>query len=232
MCRTKKSYIPRSENRFELISNYQPDDPPQNCKHTKSKPRHRLGIKTPEKHRIILMGDSKIHGCAEKLASILGSAYKVVGITKPNTNLRAIINSYKQLAENLTKKDVMIICGCTRDVARNEAKEGLRTISEFAKLTSNTSVIVMCVPQRFDLQPTSCVNQEVIAFTRKLSHVHVCNMSITRNHFTYHGLHLNSQGKNWITNKWKPTITSMTSKLTTVPTTTTTITPSSLEGKE
>ena len=126
----------------------------------------------------------------------------------------------------------MIICGGTRDVARNEAKEGLRTISEFAKLTSSTNVIVTCVPQRFDLQPTSCVNQEVIAFNRKLqktlkthSHVHVCNMSTTRNHFTYHGLHLNSQGKNQITNKWKPTLTSMTSKLTTVPTTTTTVTP-------
>ena len=104
----------------------------------------------------------------------------------------------------------MTICSGTRDVARNEAKEGLRKISEFAKLTSNTNVIVTCVPQRFDPQPTSCVNQEVIAFNRKLqktlktySHVHFCSMSTTRNHFTYHGLLLNSQGKNWITNKWK-----------------------------
>ena len=208
MCRTRKSYIPRSENRFELISNNHPHDPPQNCIHTESKPRHRLRIKALDKHRIILMGDSQICGCAEKLASILGSAYNVMGITKPNANLRAITNSYKQLTENLTKKDVMIICGGTKDLTRNEAKEGLRTISKFAKLTSSTDVIVTRVPQRFDLQPTSCVIQEVIAFNRKLqktlktySHVHVCKMSTTRNHFTYHGLHLNSQGKNWLTNK-------------------------------
>jgi hypothetical protein len=32
----KNSYIPRSENRFELISNYQPYDPLQNFIHTES----------------------------------------------------------------------------------------------------------------------------------------------------------------------------------------------------
>jgi len=31
--------------------------------------------------------------------------------------------------------------------------------------------------------------------------MHVCSMSTNRDHFTSHGLHLNSQGKNWIINK-------------------------------
>jgi len=52
------------------------------------------------------------------------------------------------------KKDVVIICGGTREVGKNEAKDGLRTLSEFAKLTVNTNVIVMCVPHRSDLQPS------------------------------------------------------------------------------
>ena len=60
----KNSYIPRRENRFELISNYPPHDTPQNCIHTESKSRHRLRIKAPDKHRIILMGDSQIRGPA------------------------------------------------------------------------------------------------------------------------------------------------------------------------
>jgi len=62
-----------------------------------------------------------------------------------------------------SKKDV-IICGGTRDVS----KDGLRTLSEFAKLTLNTNVIVMCVPHRFDLQPSSCVQEEVKSLNRKL----------------------------------------------------------------
>ena len=113
----------------------------------------------------------------------------------------------------------MIICGGTRDVAKNEAKDGLRTLSEFAKLTVNTNVIVMCVSHCFDLQPSSCVNEEVESFNRKLqktmktfSHTQVCNMSTNRDHFTSHGLHLNSQGKNWMTNKWVSIITPIISK--------------------
>ena len=103
----------------------------------------------------------------------------------------------------------MIICGGTRDVAKNEANDGLRALSEFAKLTTCTNVIVTGVPHRFDLQPSSCVNGEVESFNRKVqktmkpfSHVHVCSMSTNRDHFTSHGLHLNSQGKNWIIHKW------------------------------
>jgi hypothetical protein len=40
-------------------------------------------------------------------------------------NLRAITNSINLKDENVTKKDVVIICGGTRDVAKNEAKDGL-----------------------------------------------------------------------------------------------------------
>jgi hypothetical protein len=81
--------------------------------------------------------------------------------TKPNANLRAITNAINLKDDNLTKKGIVIIYGGTRDVAKNETKDGLRTLSEFDKLTVNTNVIVMCVPHRFDLQPSSCIHEEV-----------------------------------------------------------------------
>jgi len=62
----------------------------------------------------------------------------------------------------------VIICSSTRDVAKNEAKGGLRILSEFAKHTINTNVIVMCVPHGFDSQLSSCINKEVELFYRKL----------------------------------------------------------------
>ena len=49
----------------------------------------------------------------------------------------------------------------TRDTAKNEANDGLRILSEYAKLTLNTNVIVMCFLHRFDLQTSSRVNNEV-----------------------------------------------------------------------
>jgi len=147
-------------------------------------------------------------GCSGKLSDILGSSYNIFGITKPNVNIKEITNSINLKTENLTKKDVVIICSGTRDVAKNEANDGLRTLSEFVKLTLNTNVIVMCVPHCFDLQPSLCVSKEVELLNRKLqktvktfSHMHVCNMSTNKDHFTSHCLHLNSQGKKWIINK-------------------------------
>ena len=72
----------------------------------------------------------------------------------------------------------------------------------------------MCIPHCFDLQLSSCINKEVESFSRKLqkamktfSHIHVCSMSTNTDHFTSHGLNLNSQGKNWIINKWASIIT-------------------------
>jgi len=134
-------------------------------------------------------------------------------------NKKEITNSINLKNENLTKKDVVIICGGSRDVAKNEANDGLRMLSEFAKLTLNTNVIVMCVPHHFDLQPSSCITKEVESFNRKsqktmktFSHMDVCNMSTNRDHFTSHRLHLNSRGKNLITNKWVSIITPIISK--------------------
>jgi hypothetical protein len=134
-------------------------------------------------------------------------------------NIRAITNSIILKDENLTKKFVVIICSGIRDVAKNETDDGLRILYEFAKYTINTNVIVMCVPPRFDLQLSSCVNKEVVPFNRILqktmktfSHMHVCIICTNSDRFTSRGLHLNSQGKNWIINKWACIITRIISK--------------------
>jgi hypothetical protein len=77
------------------------------------------------KHRIVLLGDSQVQGCSDKLSDILGRSFNSFGITKPNVNLGAITNSINLKDENVTKKDAVIICGGTRDVAKNKAKDGL-----------------------------------------------------------------------------------------------------------
>jgi len=84
----------------------------------------------------------------------------------------------------------------------------------------------MSAPTRYDLHPSSCVNKEVESFNRKLqkfmkihNHIHVCSMSTNRDHFTTHGLHMNTQGKNWITHTWASHIKTLTpsSSLTPIP---------------
>ena len=56
------------------------------------------------KHRIVLLGDSQVRGCPQKLSDILGSSCNIIGITKPNANIRASSNSINLKDENLTKK--------------------------------------------------------------------------------------------------------------------------------
>jgi hypothetical protein len=147
-----------------------------------------------------------------------------MGITKPNANTKGITDSLNLKSENLTKKDVVILCSGTRDIAKNETNIGLRYISQFANTTATTNVIVAYAPMSFDLQPTSCVNKEVATFNRKLqktikihSHVKLCPMSTIRDHFTTHGLHMNTRGKDWITNTWASIIKTLQTNSRTTP---------------
>ena len=86
-------YIPLTKNRFEPISNHQLLDPPQFCAHTKLKTTQRSRNSAQNNHRIILLGDSQVRGCSDKLSDMLGSSYNIFGITKPNANRKEITNS-------------------------------------------------------------------------------------------------------------------------------------------
>jgi hypothetical protein len=95
-----------------------------------------------------------------------------------------------------------VVWGGTRDVSRNESLKGLNQISQFVESHSQTNVVVVNVPHRFDLEAHSCVNDEVKAFNRTLSKLtknclNATTLTVTsdRDHFTKHGLHLNKKGK-------------------------------------
>ena len=63
-------------------------------------------------------------------------------------------------------------------------------------------MVVVDAPHRSDLETSSCVNKEVIVFNRKLhkilkphNYTTQINLSMERDHFTKHGLHMNGSGK-------------------------------------
>ena len=72
----------------------------------------------------------------------------------------------------------------------------------FVERHSQTKVLVVNVPNRFDLAEHSCVNYEVKVFNRKLdkhmkSFQNAATVEVTsdRDHFNQHGLHLKRNGK-------------------------------------
>jgi hypothetical protein len=64
-----------------------------------------------------------------------------------------------------TKICVKVVWGGTKDVEKNETRNGLGQLMYFVKENSD---IQMCVPYRFDLHVNSCVNKEVEVFNRNI----------------------------------------------------------------
>lgn len=103
--------------------------------------------------------------------------------------LCAITSLINLKTEKLMKKDIVIVCGGKRDVAKNEANIWLR---HFAKHRMNTNVIALCAPHCFYLQSFSCVNKEANTFSWKLQnvtklsrHIQTYSMSNNRAHLYY-----------------------------------------------
>jgi hypothetical protein len=72
----------------------------------------------------------------------------------------------------------------------------------FINHRSNTNILALTAPHSHNLQETSCINNEVQVFNKKLHKIFRARESVTildiklhRNDFTQHGLHLNTAGK-------------------------------------
>ena len=103
--------------------------------------------------------------------------------------------------------------GGTRGVGKNEMEKGLHQIKNFVENQRQTNFIVTSVPCRRDLDPKSCINDEVKMYNRKLEkYLKVCDntriieVDSNRELFTRHGLHMNSKGKEQIARKIAQTI--------------------------
>ena len=79
--------------------------------------------------------------------------------------------------------------GGTREVGRNETEKSLHQIKNFVENHKQTNVIVMSVSCRYDLEPKSCVNDEVKVYNRKLKKKHLKVHDNTC--VLYHLLHIN-----------------------------------------
>jgi lysophospholipase L1-like esterase len=174
--------------------------------------RSRRNLKNKD-HKVILIGDSHARELADKISKYLGNSYEITGYVNPGTGLEVITNSAKNEIDNLTQKDVVIVCGGANNVSKNESVKGLKCVTQFVQHRRNTNVIIMKAPHRFDLEESSCVNKEIKVFNRKLkqimkryNHTEVIDMRVNRDQYTKHGLHMNKRGKEHIARKTADTI--------------------------
>jgi hypothetical protein len=163
--------IPVINNRYELLENI--DDHENvyvNREYQRNYGKVTIGKKKTRRNgsRVINMGNSQARGMANELQYILGKDFETLGIVKPGSNIKEITNTLNPTVSSLTKKDVCIVWGGTRDVAINESENGLRLMKDFVARQNHTNLVVITVPHRHDLQESSCVNGAVNIFNRKL----------------------------------------------------------------
>jgi len=97
---------------------------------------------------------------------------------------------------------VVVVWGGSKDVVKNETKQGINWIKSFVETNKHTNIILMEVPHRHDLIQDSCVNKKVGKFNsimRKHMKVYenaeVVKVNLDRRAFTKHGQHMNAMRK-------------------------------------
>jgi hypothetical protein len=86
-----------------------------------------------KKHKIILIGYSYARGCAAEIKLNLDEGYEVQGFVNPGTGVNTITTSAKTDIQHLSKRDVVVLWGGSKDVGKNETKKGINCIQRFVK---------------------------------------------------------------------------------------------------
>ena len=154
------------------------------------------------KNKVLIIGDSHARNCATKLQDNLSSEFSISGYVKPGANMYEISKTVREELQTFKSDDFIVIWGGANDISKNNAKVALKLLSEFVIEHKGPNIVLINSPHRYDLIPESCVNQEVSKFNRKLNkimktqtHVKILELELNRQHYTRHGLHLNSEGK-------------------------------------
>jgi hypothetical protein len=120
----------------------------------------------------------------------------------PGSGLSTITTSAGSDIQTLSKQDVVVVWGGSRNVGKNETKRGINRVKNFVETNKHTNIILMEVPHRHDLIQHSCVNKEVGKFNsimKKHMKAHenteVIKVNLDRGAFTKHGQHMNATGK-------------------------------------
>ncbi|KAG8274505.1 hypothetical protein J6590_106421, partial [Homalodisca vitripennis] len=157
---------------------------------------------------ILICGDS--HG--RDLAYHLNKAHKsnkAFGFIKPGGRSKDILNHENIEELNLKKRDILVsVCGAN-DVAKNEANEALKNITDTLNKFSQMNIVLVNIPNRYDLAEWSVVNKEVRKTNKSLEtlcrqhpNVTLVQASEAERHLhTQQGLHYNYRGKMWLARK-------------------------------
>ena len=116
------------------------------------------------KHNIVIIGDSYARNCAAELRQNLDTKFAISNYVKPGAGMSVITHTVKEEIKKLKSNDVVVVWGGSIDIGKNNTQDALRHLSNFGEKRRKVNIVVMSAPPRYDLIPSSCVNNEVIRF--------------------------------------------------------------------
>jgi hypothetical protein len=96
-----------------------------------------------EKHKIIVYGNSHARGCAPEIKLNLDEGLEVQGFVNSGTGVHIITTSAKTDIQHLSKQDMVVVWGGSKDVGKNETK---RVLTVYRDLLRHGNFILMDVP--------------------------------------------------------------------------------------
>lgn len=188
-----------TRNRFEVLSTDEGEEAGEKADSNEE------GKDNPKKNKILCCADSHGRDLAWHLNKIQ-KKHETVSFVRPGGCTRQVLNIGNIEQENLGKNDVLVIIAGSNDVAKNEADEMFDHMSKTLENTCGTNVVLVELPNRYDLVDWSCVNKEVAKtnlrlkeLSYKYSHATIVKASrAVRSLHTQHGQHFNIQGKQWL----------------------------------
>jgi hypothetical protein len=88
-------------------------------KEDREKMRKKANKRKEKKHKTVVIGDSHARGYAGEIKSNLDENFDVQGFVNPGVGLSAITISAKRDIQQLSKQDVVVVWGGSKDVEKN-----------------------------------------------------------------------------------------------------------------
>jgi len=142
-------------------------------------------------------------GIASELLQQSNHQVRVTGYVKPNAGLTELLRTAKSDLHKLPSKDAVIVIGGSNDIGKSELNTNLTSIVKIFDVHQHTNIVLTEIPVRYDIEASPWINEQIKRYNKKLVKVTKFNKQVklirtkaNREHYTKHGVHLNSRGKN------------------------------------
>jgi lysophospholipase L1-like esterase len=124
-------------------------------------------------HKVRKIGDGHLRDTSARINQYLNTKLEVCSLIKPGAYAKQLVGSLKTDFECSGEKGVIVINGGANDIDKhsNNMKGVLAKMTQFMQKYNKTSIIVVNIPYRHDLDKAAMINLDIRAFNRKLTRI-------------------------------------------------------------